>query len=128
MVRPMDTGIDIEDRMRKFAKCDGSPQSISKVLCEGLTDREQDALALGIRVGKHSAAVTVMREIRSEIGDLVAQKIDPHIKVLKRPIKACSKQIADNGIFRCKKGGVCDPAKCPDFAPRSTSVEWPKTL
>lgn len=124
----MDTGINVEDRMRRFAKCDGSPQSISKILCEDLSDREQEVLVLGIRAGKHSAAVTVMREIRSEIGDLVAQKIDPHIKILKRPIKACNKQVADNGVFRCKIGGLCNPIECSNFELRSERVEWPKTI
>ncbi len=128
MAGPMDAGIDVEDRMRRFAKCDGSPQSISRILCEGLTDREQEVLALGIRVGKHSAAVTVMREIRSEIGDLVAQKIDPHIKVLKRPVKACNNQVADGGVFRCKRGGLCNPTECSYFEPRSNYVKWPKTF
>lgn len=79
MAEPMDAGIDVEDRMRRFAKCDGSPQSISRILCEGLTDREQDVLALGIRVGKHSAAVTVIHaEIRSEIGFCRAENRSPY--------------------------------------------------
>lgn len=85
-----DDGIDIEYRMRRFVKRDGSPQSISNVLCDGLTDREQEVLALGIRVGKHSAAITVIRELRSEVGDLVAQKIDPYLKITDATqIKAC---------------------------------------
>ena len=130
MVEPMDDdGIDIEYRMRRFVKCDGSPQSISNVLCDGLTDREQEALALGIRAGKHSAAITVIRELRSEVGDLVAQKIDPYLEITDATqIKACRNQVADNGIFKCRYGGICNPDKCPKFKARSTTVKWPKTL
>ena len=130
MVEPMDDdGIDVEDRMRRFVKCDGSPQSISNVLCDGLTDREQEVLALGIRVGKHSAAITVIRELRSEVGDLVAQKIDPYLEITDATqIKACRNQVADNGIFKCRYGGICNPDKCPKFKARSTTVKWPKTL
>lgn len=125
----MDTGIDVEERMRRFVKCDGSPESIFDVLCDGLTDREQEVLVLGIRVGKHSAAITVMRELRSEVGDLVAQKIDPYLKIVDtRSVKACKNQVADGGIYRCKKGGPCTPVKCPNFMPRSKFVTWPKTL
>ena len=125
----MDNRIDIEDRMRRFVKCDGSLQSVSNVLCNGLNDREQEALALGIRAGKHSAAVTVMRELQSEVGDVVAQKIDPYIRLEKSQIiKACKNQVADAGIFRCRIGGLCDPVKCSNFKPRSSFVKWPKTL
>lgn len=126
----MDERIDIEDRMRKFVKCDGSPQSISDVLCDGLSDREQEALALGIRAGKHSAAVTVMRELRSEVGDLVAQKIDPYLKITEIfPMLACKKQVARDGVFWCTEGKPCkQPEECPNFKPRSVSVVWPKTL
>ncbi len=124
----MDQGINVEKRMKEFVKCDGSPQSIFRVLCADLTDKEQEALALGIRAGKHSAATTVIRELRSEVGDLIAQKIDPYRKIEKSTgIKACKKQVADNGIFRCKYGGLCNGG-CPKFRPRSSLVKWPKTL
>lgn len=130
MAAAMDNRIDIEDRMRRFVKCDGSLQSVSNVLCNGLNDREQEALALGIRAGKHSAAVTVMRELQSEVGDVVAQKIDPYIRLEKSQIiKACKKQVARDGVFWCTEGKPCkQPGECPNFRPRSVSVVWPKTL
>lgn len=122
--------LDVDDRMRRFAKCDGSPQSIQAILLDGLSEREQDALALGVRVGKHSAAVVIVRELHSKIGDELAAKIDPYMdqSLDVVPILPCKTQLVIGSAVCCGTDGeLCRSMTrdgCPDIQVPSNGTCW----
>jgi len=71
----MDSAIDIDKRMIDFANSNGSMNSIRSILMEGMSEREEQAFALGVRAGKHWAALAAMRALRT-LSPMVGREID----------------------------------------------------
>jgi len=69
----------IEDRMKRFADSSNSLVDVQNILTEGMGETELRAFSLGVRAGKHWAAIKVAEEMHKTSNDIM-RKIDPHIK------------------------------------------------
>ena len=69
----------VEERMAKMANSAGTVKDLETILLVGMTPGEQRAFCLGVRAGKHWAAILVMQMVR-EFGLSVAKTLDPYMK------------------------------------------------
>jgi hypothetical protein len=69
----------VEDRMKRFANSSNSLEDINKILVEGMGDIELRAFTLGVRAGKHWAAIEVAEQMHKMSNDIM-RRIDPYIK------------------------------------------------
>ena len=69
----------VEDRMARMANSAGSMEDLETILLAGMSPTEERAFCLGVRVGKHWAAILVMQMVRN-FGPEMAKALDPYIK------------------------------------------------
>lgn len=69
----------INIRMQKVADSQGSPDELEEILLKDMTHNEIRAFCLGVRAGKHNAALTFLNESASTAREL-ARKIDEYMK------------------------------------------------
>jgi hypothetical protein len=69
----------VEDRMTRMANSAGRMEDLETILLAGMTPGEERAFCLGVRSGKHWAAILVLQAVR-EFGPEVAKTLDPYIK------------------------------------------------
>lgn len=66
-------------RMRAMADSTGSPEELEEILLKGMDHNEIRAFCLGVRAGKHNAALTFIN-MSATNAKSIAKEIDPYTK------------------------------------------------